>query len=203
MPPIFRWHCYLSGSMMSKIIKLPFSDLLLIEPNVYSDDRGYFFEVSRSSELKQYLGDIDFVQESQSSSYQHVLRGLHYQLEKPQAKLVRVLSGRIFDVVVDLRSQSASFGQWFGLELCSDKKQQLFIPAGFAHGFLTLSPYAEVLYKTDQYYDPASERSIRWDDPQLAIPWPLKEVPILSAKDAKATTFANADIFLNMGPDHI
>jgi len=143
------------------------------------------------------------VQESQSGSYQHVLRGLHYQLEKPQAKLVRVLSGRIFDVVVDLRSQSASFGQWFGLELCSDKKQQFFIPAGFAHGFLTLSTYAEVLYKTDQYYDPASERSIRWDDPQLAIQWPLTEAPILSAKDAKATTFSNADIFLNMGSDHI
>jgi dTDP-4-dehydrorhamnose 3,5-epimerase len=143
------------------------------------------------------------VQESQSGSYRHVLRGLHYQLEKPQAKLVRVLSGRIFDVAVDLRQQSASFGQWCGVELCSDKKQQLFIPAGFAHGFLTLSPYAEVLYKTDQYYDPASERSIRWDDPQLAIQWPLTEAPILSAKDANATTFSNADIFLNMGSDHI
>ena len=188
---------------MSKATRLPLPDLLLIQPQLYPDDRGYFFEVSRSAELKQQLGDIDFVQESQSGSYQHVLRGLHYQLEKPQAKLVRVLSGRIFDVVVDLRSQSASFGQWFGLELCSDKKQQLFIPAGFAHGFLTLSPYAEVLYKTDQYYDPASERSIRWDDPQLAIQWPLTEAPILSAKDANATTFSNADIFLNMGSDNI
>lgn len=188
---------------MSKATRLPLPGLLLIQPQLYPDDRGYFFEVSRSAELKQYLGDIDFVQESQSGSYQHVLRGLHYQLEKPQAKLVRVLSGRIFDVVVDLRSQSASFGQWFGLELCSDKKQQFFIPAGFAHGFLTLSTYAEVLYKTDQYYDPASERSIRWDDPQLAIQWPLTEAPILSAKDAKATTFSNADIFLNMGSDHI
>jgi dTDP-4-dehydrorhamnose 3,5-epimerase len=188
---------------MDKVTTLPLSGLLLMRPQVYTDDRGYFFEVSRNSELTQLLGDLDFVQESQSGSHQHVLRGLHYQLNKPQAKLLRVLTGRIFDVVVDLRQQSASFGQWFGIELCSEKKQQLFIPAGFAHGFLTLSPYAEVLYKTDQYYDPASERSIRWDDPQLAIQWPLTEAPILSAKDANATTFSNADIFLNMGSDNI
>lgn len=185
---------------MNKVTTLPLPGLLLIQPQMYTDERGYFFEVNRSSELKQYLGDINFVQESQSGSYQHVLRGLHYQLDKPQAKLVRVLAGRIFDVVVDLRQQSASFGQWYGLELCSEKKQQLFIPAGFAHGFLTLSPYAEVVYKTDQYYDAASERAIRWDDPQLAIQWPLSDAPILSDKDAKAQSFASAD---KMGSDHI
>lgn len=185
---------------MSKVTTLPLPGLLLIQPQMYTDNRGYFFEVNRSSELKQCIGNVEFVQESQSGSYQHVLRGLHYQLDKPQAKLVRVLSGRIFDVVVDLRQQSASFGQWYGLELCSEKKQQLFIPAGFAHGFLTLSPYAEVVYKTDQYYDPASERSIRWDDPQLAIQWPLSDAPILSDKDAKAQSFASAD---KMGSDHI
>lgn len=188
---------------MNKVTTLPLPGLLLIQPQMYTDNRGYFFEVNRRSELKQCIGDVEFVQESQSGSYQHVLRGLHYQLDKPQAKLVRVLSGRIFDVVVDLRRQSSSFGQWFGMELCSEKKQQLFIPAGFAHGFLTLSPYAEVVYKTNQYYDPASERSIRWDDPQLAIQWPLNRAPILSAKDANATTFADAEVFLTMGSDHI
>ena len=188
---------------MSKIIKLPLQGLLLIESALYTDDRGYFFEVSRNSELTQLLGDLEFVQESQSGSHQHVLRGLHYQLEKPQAKLLRVLSGRIFDVVLDLRQQSASFGQWFGIELCSEKKQQLFIPAGFAHGFLTLSFYAEVVYKTDQYYDPSSERAIRWDDPQLAIQWPLTSAPIVSDKDANAKAFASANIFSNMGADRI
>lgn len=181
---------------MNKIIPLPLQGLLLIEPEIYKDERGYFFEVTRSSELKQFLGDIEFLQESQSGSYQHVLRGLHYQLNKPQAKLIRVLTGRIFDVAVDLRQHSASFGQWFGIELCSEKKQQLFIPAGFAHGFLTLSSYAEVLYKTDQYYDPASERAIKWDDPQLAILWPLTGAPIVSNKDSGAQSFASADTFL-------
>ncbi|MBU1619096.1 MAG: dTDP-4-dehydrorhamnose 3,5-epimerase [Gammaproteobacteria bacterium] len=188
---------------MIQTTALPLPGLLLLQPRVYADERGYFFEVNRSSELKQSLGDIDFVQESQSGSFQHVLRGLHYQLDKPQAKLIRVLTGRIFDVVVDLRRQSASFGQWFGLELCSDKRQQLFIPAGFAHGFLTLSEYAEVAYKTDQYYDPASERSIRWDDPQLAIQWPINREPIVSAKDTKAQSFASADIYIKMGADQI
>lgn len=178
---------------MNKLIPLPLSGLLLIEPEVYTDERGYFFEVSRSSELKKVLGDIEFVQESQSGSNQHVLRGLHYQLDKPQAKLIRVLTGRIFDVVVDLRQHSANFGQWFGIELCSEKKQQLFIPAGFAHGFLTLSEYADVAYKTDQYYNPSSERAIQWNDPQLAIEWPLTEVPIVSAKDAMAQSFASAE----------
>lgn len=181
--------------MMIQTTALPLQGLLLLQPQVFTDERGYFFEVNRNSELKQLLGDIDFVQESQSGSCQHVLRGLHYQLDKPQAKLVRVLTGRIFDLVVDLRQQSATFGQWFGMDLCSEKRQQLFIPAGFAHGFLTLSDYAEVAYKTDQYYDPASERSIKWDDPDLAIQWPLQQAPILSAKDANAKSFATADLF--------
>lgn len=188
---------------MIQTTALPIPGLLLLQPQIYKDERGYFFEVNRSSELKQAIGNIEFVQESQSGSVQHVLRGLHYQLEKPQAKLVRVLSGRIFDVVVDLRRQSASFGQWFGLELCSDKRQQLFIPAGFAHGFLTLSAYAELAYKTDQYYDPASERAIKWNDPQLAIQWPVEKNPIVSAKDANAQPFASADIFIKMGADQI
>lgn len=186
---------------MIKSTSLPLPGLLLLEPQLYTDERGYFFEVNRISELKQILGDVEFVQESQSGSRQNVLRGLHYQLEKPQAKLIRVLTGRIFDVVVDLRRQSLSYGQWFGIELCSEKKQQLFIPAGFAHGFLTLSDYTEVAYKTDQYYDPASERSIQWNDPKLAIQWPLQEQPLLSIKDANAHSFANAETFLYMGSD--
>jgi dTDP-4-dehydrorhamnose 3,5-epimerase len=184
---------------MSQLTQLAIPGLLLLQPEVYTDQRGYFFEVNRSSELQQALGDIEFVQESQSGSVQHVLRGLHYQLDKPQAKLIRVLSGRIFDVVVDLRRDSPCFGQWFGMELCSEKKQQLFVPAGFAHGFLTLSPYAEVVYKTDQYYNPASERAIRWDDPELGIQWPITKVPLLSAKDAQAPSFAS----VKMGSDHI
>lgn len=189
---------------MMHVTSLPLPGLLLLEPQVFRDERGYFFEVNRSSELTQVFGGIDFVQESQSGSHQHVLRGLHYQLDKPQAKLIRVLTGRIFDVAVDLRQYSASFGQWFGVELCSEKKQQLFIPAGFAHGFLTLSSYAEVVYKTDQYYDPLSERAIKWDDAQLAIEWPLTAAPLVSAKDAMAHSFASADIFLDkVGADHI
>jgi len=175
--------------------------LVLLEHKVHSDERGYFFEVNRRSELNQSLGYVEFVQESQSGSFQNVLRGLHYQLEKPQAKLIRVLTGRIFDVVVDLRRNSPSFGQWFSMELCSETRQQLFVPAGFAHGFLTLSSYAEVAYKTDQYYDLASERAIRWDDPQLAIQWPLTGEPIVSSKDANAGFFADADVFLNIGID--
>ncbi|KKL00416.1 dTDP-4-dehydrorhamnose 3,5-epimerase [Rheinheimera mesophila] len=186
---------------MSQLTRLSLPGLLLWQPQVHTDPRGYFFEVNRNSELQQVLGATEFVQESQSGSFQHVLRGMHYQLDRPQAKLVRVVAGRIFDVAVDLRRQSPSFGQWFGMELCSEKKQQLFIPAGFAHGFLTLSSYAEVIYKTDQYYDPASERAIRWDDPQLAIQWPLNRAPILSAKDANATSFANAEVFLTMGSE--
>lgn len=188
---------------MVQITALPLPGLLLLQPKVYEDERGYFFEVNRSAELEQILGHIDFVQESQSGSVHHVLRGLHYQLERPQAKLIRVISGQIFDVVVDLRQQSASFGQWYGLELCADKRHQLFIPAGFAHGFLTLSQYAEVAYKTDQYYDPSSERAIKWDDSQLAINWPLQKPPLVSAKDAAAQSFASADVYPTMGLEQL
>jgi dTDP-4-dehydrorhamnose 3,5-epimerase len=184
---------------MSQLTQLVISGLLLLQPKVYTDQRGYFFEVNRRSELQQALGDIEFVQESQSGSVQHELRGLNYQLNKPQAKLIRVLIGHIFDVVVDLRRGSSCFGQRFGMELCSEKKQQLFVPAGFAHGFLTLSPYAEVVYKTDQYYNPASECAVRWDDPDLGIQWPLTKAPLLSAKDSQAPSFAS----VKMGSDHI
>ena len=170
-------------------------DVLIIEPKVFGDERGFFFESFNACAFAQATGlDVAFVQDNHSKSAKNVLRGLHYQLPpKAQGKLVRVLQGEVFDVAVDLRKGSKTFGHWVGRILSAENKQQLWIPPGLAHGFLTLSDSAEFLYKTTDYYSPEHERSLLWNDPALAIDWPLDGSPILAAKDAAAKPFAEAE----------
>lgn len=172
-------------------------DVLVIEPKVFGDDRGWFFESFNEKDFSAAVGKkVSFVQDNHSSSKMGVLRGLHYQMEQTQAKLVRVCYGSVFDVTVDLRRSSATFGQWFGVELSAKNKKQLWIPAGFAHGFLVLSESAEFLYKTTDYWHAASEKCIVWDDPTLNIEWPDVGVdPILNPKDAAGLTFMVAPHF--------
>ncbi len=169
------------------IIAVPTSipDVLIIEPRVFGDERGFFFESFNQKDFNQVVGqNINFVQDNHSKSKKGVLRGLHYQLDKPQGKLVRVSSGVVFDVAVDLRESSLTYGQWIGVELSEENKRQLWIPEGFAHGFLVLSDEAEFLYKTTNYWHPASEHSISWNDSTLNIQWPNLDVaPILNFKD--------------------
>jgi dTDP-4-dehydrorhamnose 3,5-epimerase len=171
--------------------------VVVIEPRVFGDARGSFFESFNRRALEAALGrGLDFVQDNHSRSAKHVLRGLHYQLPHPQAKLVRVVRGEVFDVAVDLRRGSATFGRWAGEVLSAENKRQLFIPEGFAHGFLVLSDEAEFLYKTTDYWYPEHERSIRWDDPDLAIAWPTGGAPpVVSAKDAAARPLREAALF--------
>ena len=168
-----------------KFTRLSIPDVILLEPKVFGDDRGFFFESFNQKEFEQATGlSPTFVQDNHSKSSKGVLRGLHYQLPpKAQGKLVRVTLGEVFDVVVDIRKASPTFGQWVGEVLSAENKKQLWIPEGFAHGFLTLSETAEVLYKTTDYYAPEFERCIRWDDPDIGIDWLCSEEPILSAKD--------------------
>jgi dTDP-4-dehydrorhamnose 3,5-epimerase len=170
-------------------------DVLIIEPKVFGDERGFFFESFNACAFAQATGlDVAFVQDNHSKSAKNVLRGLHYQLPpKAQGKLVRVVQGEVFDVAVDLRKGSKTFGHWVGQILSAQNKQQLWIPPGLAHGFLTLSDSAEFLYKTTDYYSPEHERSLLWNDPALAIDWPLDGSPILAAKDAAAKPFAEAE----------
>lgn len=172
-------------------------DVKLLEPQVFGDERGCFFETFRERWFKEHLVDLDFVQENQSHSLQGTLRGLHYQLKQPQGKLIRVVSGEIFDVCVDLRRSSPSFGQWTGHRLSADNKHQLWVPPGFAHGFYVISPEAHCLYKCTDYYAPNDEHGIRWDDEMLAISWPVQTgvTPILSPKDAAAGRFAEASYY--------
>jgi dTDP-4-dehydrorhamnose 3,5-epimerase len=169
-------------------------EVRVVEPKVFGDARGYFFESFNRRQLEALLGrPLEFVQDNQSRSVRGVLRGLHYQLPAAQAKLVRVLRGEIFDVAVDLRRRAPTFGRWVGETLSAENRRQLFVPEGFAHGFLVLSPEAEVLYKVTDYYHPEHERCIRWDDPELAIAWPaLDGGPSLSAKDAAGVSFRSA-----------
>jgi dTDP-4-dehydrorhamnose 3,5-epimerase len=173
-------------------------DVVLVEPQVFGDARGFFFESFNRRRLEAALGrSLDFVQDNHSLSSRGVLRGLHYQLPEPQGKLVRVVRGEAFDVAVDLRRGSPTLGRWVGELLSAGNKRQLWIPEGFAHGFLVTSPEAEFLYKTTAYYAPQNERCIRWDDPTLAIRWPLPpgEAPGVSAKDAAAGLFRDALLF--------
>lgn len=180
-----------------KVTPLALPDVLLIEPKVFGDDRGFFFESFNRATFKAATGlDLDFVQDNHSKSARGVLRGLHYQLPpKAQGKLVRVLAGEIFDVAVDVRKSSKTFGKWVSATLSAENKQQMWIPAGFAHGFLTISETAEVLYKTTDFYAPEHERCIAWDDPSLAITWPLQDEPTLSAKDAQGLALGDAETF--------
>jgi dTDP-4-dehydrorhamnose 3,5-epimerase len=171
-------------------------DVMVIEPKVWGDERGFFFESFNNRVFNQAVGrEVNFVQDNHSRSRKGVLRGLHYQIQQPQGKLVRVTSGEVFDVAVDLRKSSATFGQWVGEYLSADNKKQLWVPEGFGHGFVVLSDYAEFLYKTTDYYAPEYERSIAWNDPTLAITWPYQEQPELSAKDQKAVAFIDAEVF--------
>ena len=171
-------------------------DVLLIEPRVFGDARGFFLESFNQRAFAQATGlELQFVQDNHSRSSQGVLRGLHYQIEQAQGKLVRVVRGRVFDVAVDLRRRSPSFGRWVGYELSQDNHRQMWIPAGFAHGFLVLSESADFLYKTTQYYAPAHEKCVAWNDPQIGIQWPLQGPPKLSEKDSQAPLLAQALCF--------
>ena len=165
-------------------------DVLILTPKVFGDSRGFFFESFNQRTFEAAIGGaVAFVQDNHSRSGRGVLRGLHYQVEQPQGKLVRVVAGAVFDVAVDIRPGSPTFGRWVGVELTADNKQQVWIPPGLAHGFLVLSDTAEFLYKTTDYYSPAHERCIVWNDPLLDIGWPLAEPPILSGKDAAGLSF--------------
>lgn len=177
-----------------KIIETSLPGVLIFEPKVFGDERGFFFESFNQQLFRALTGvDVTFVQDNHSKSCQGVLRGLHYQVPPhAQGKLVRVVTGVIFDVAVDIRPESATFGQWYGCTLSAENRRQMWIPAGLAHGFLTVSEDAEVLYKTTDYYAPAYERSLRWNDPTLAIGWPLANSPVLSPKDAAAPDWPTA-----------
>lgn len=179
--------------MNARPTKIP--DVLILEPRVFEDSRGYFFESFNSRELAALGIDRPFVQDNQSRSTRGVLRGLHYQVQQAQGKLVRVVRGEVFDVAVDIRKSSPTFGQWVGVRLSEQNKQMFWIPPGFAHGFLVLSESADFLYKTTDFYSPAHERTIRWNDPQLAIEWPLEVEPIVSAKDAQGRLLSEAETF--------
>lgn len=171
-------------------------DVLILEPNVFGDDRGFFFESFNERTWRERTGlDVRFVQHNHSRSAGGVLRGLHYQIQQPQGKLVRVTTGEVFDVAVDLRRSSPSFGQWFGTLLSAENKRQMWVPPGFAHGFCVTSDVAEFLYLTTEYYAPDHERCIRWNDPDLAIAWPLAVEPNVSAKDRDGRSFKDADLF--------
>jgi dTDP-4-dehydrorhamnose 3,5-epimerase len=178
------------------ILTTEIPDVALIEPRVFGDDRGFFFESFNAKAFAEKTGvTAPFVQDNHSRSLQNVLRGLHYQIQQPQGKLVRTLAGSIFDVAVDIRQHSLTFGQWVGYELSAENKRQLWVPAGFAHGFVVLSATAEVAYKTTDYYAPQHERCILWNDPDLAIAWPISDPPILSAKDQAGILLKSADLF--------
>jgi dTDP-4-dehydrorhamnose 3,5-epimerase len=173
-------------------------DVLLIEPMVFEDDRGFFFESFNQNRINEATGwDVTFVQDNHSRSARGVLRGLHYQLPPAaQGKLVRCVVGEVFDVAVDIRKHSATFGQWVGKNLSAENRCQMWVPEGFAHGFLVMSDFAELLYKATAYYTPEFERAIRWDDVELQIEWPIDSAPAISAKDAEASSFPVAEVFL-------
>lgn len=179
-----------------RIIATRIRDCLIVEPKVFGDVRGFFYESYNQNKFEQLIGyPVSFVQDNHSRSSQGVLRGLHYQIRQPQGKLVRVTYGEVFDVAVDIRRSSPSFGQWVGVNLSAENKRMLWIPEGFAHGFAVLSENAEFLYKTTDYWAPQHERCIAWNDPQLAIDWPLSAAPQLSEKDAAGVTLDKAELF--------
>jgi len=182
-----------------KVTPTSIPEVLLIEPRVFADARGFFFESFNQRAFEKAVGrSVNFVQDNHSLSSHGVLRGLHYQIVQPQGKLVRVVRGEVFDVAVDLRKSSPTFGQWAGALLSAENKRQLWVPEGFGHGFLVLSEHAEFLYKTTDYYAPEHERSLLWNDPSIGIEWPLQSLagaPVLSSKDAAAAALAQADTF--------
>jgi len=177
-------------------IQTEIPDVFIIEPKVFGDERGFFFESFNARRFAELTGvDPQFVQDNHSRSVKGVLRGLHYQIRQPQGKLVRVVSGEVWDVAVDLRRSSPTFGKWVGVTLSAENKRQLWIPEGFAHGFVVVSESAEFLYKTTDYWAPEHERSILWNDPTLNLPWPLEGEPSLSAKDRQGVLLEQAETF--------
>lgn len=180
-----------------KYEKMEIPDVILLTPEVFGDERGFFLETYRQCEFELNCGQFTFVQDNHSKSSKGILRGLHYQLQNPQGKLVRVTRGEVFDVAVDLRTNSSTFGQWVGVLLNEDNKQLLWVPPGFAHGFYVTSDEAEFQYKCTDYYAPRDECSLKWDDPVVGIDWPLVDgnLPVLSPKDDAGKSFANADKF--------
>lgn len=179
-----------------KAERLAVSGIIVLEPRVFGDDRGFFFESHNARVFDEIVGRrVTFVQDNHSRSAKNVLRGLHYQVRQPQAKLVRAIAGEIFDVAVDMRSSSPTFGKQVAVRLSADNKRQLWIPEGFAHGYLVLSEHAEVVYKTTDYWAPEHERCIAWNDPTLSIPWPLAGTPTLSARDSQGVAFAAAETY--------
>lgn len=179
-----------------QIIKTEIQDVLILDPKVFGDDRGFFYESYNQKMLSERAGiSEEFVQDNHSRSAKYVLRGLHYQLVQPQGKLVRVTYGEVYDVAVDIRKSSPTFGKCVGVHLSSTNKRMLWVPKGFAHGFIVLSEFAEFLYKTTDFYHPASEKCIRWDDPQLNIQWPIDAPPLLSAKDSQGSYLKDAEVF--------
>lgn len=180
-----------------KIIETSMPNVFIIEPKVIGDERGFFMETYQAREFARAGLPMTFVQDNHSGSHQGILRGLHYQIHQAQGKLVRAVSGELFDVVVDLRKNSSCFGKWMSIILSAENKHALWIPAGFAHGFYVLSEWAEISYKTTEYYAPEWERTILWNDPDLGISWPLinGDPPILSAKDQKGVPFKDAEVF--------
>ena len=178
------------------VLSTDLPDVLILEPRVFGDERGFFMESFNARTFEEATGlQRTFVQDNHSRSQKGVLRGLHYQLQQPQGKLVRVTAGEVLDVAVDIRRSSPTFGRWVGVHLSAENKRQLWVPEGFAHGFVVLSEFAEFLYKTTDYYAPAHERCIRWDDPQLAIDWQFEGVPQLSAKDQNGLLLRQAELF--------
>lgn len=179
-----------------KVIPTAIADVLILEPKVFGDSRGFFFESFNAKVFREATGvTAHFVQDNHSRSARGVLRGLHYQIEQPQGKLVRCTQGEVFDVAVDLRRASPTFGQWVGERLSEENKRQMWVPPGLAHGFLVLSASADFLYKTTEYYAPQHERALLWNDPELGIAWPLAVPPLLAAKDAAAARFREAEYF--------
>lgn len=178
------------------IIATEIPEVLIVEPKVFGDDRGFFYESFNQKQWETATGlSPNFVQDNHSRSVRGVLRGLHYQIEQAQGKLVRCVLGEVFDVAVDIRKSSATFGKWVGVHLSAANKRQLWVPEGFAHGFLVLSDVAEFLYKTTDYYAPEHERCISWNDPDIGIEWPFDETPKLSGKDAQGAKFMDAEFF--------
>lgn len=179
------------------VIPCEIPEVLILEPRVFGDERGFFYESFNAKAFGDATGmrDLKFVQDNHSKSAKGVLRGLHYQIQNAQGKLVRVTAGEVLDIAVDIRRSSPTFGRWVGVRLSAENFRQLWVPPGFAHGFVVLSDYAEFLYKTTDYYTPAAERCIRWDDPDLAIDWELDAAPQMSAKDQNGTALKEADLF--------
>ena len=179
-----------------QIQKTAIPDVLIIEPKIFGDDRGFFFESFNERRFAELTGQtMHFVQDNHSKSAKNVLRGLHYQIQQPQGKLVRVISGEVFDVAVDIRRRSPTFGKWVGVTLSEKNRRQLWIPEGFAHGFVVISNSAEFLYKTTDYWAPEYERTIIWNDPVLNVQWPIEGMPLLSEKDKAGSMFKDAEVF--------